>query len=92
MQIDPSESEPVELADFMQVNTRSYGNTELLFFELKHSTRVRSEDLVALRLFRDDYPTAKRHLLHLGNEEYSEGEIEVRPLETTLLRLLEVVS
>ena len=35
VQIDPSEAEPVELADFAEVDNRKYGNTQLLFFERK---------------------------------------------------------
>jgi 16S rRNA (guanine966-N2)-methyltransferase len=34
-QIDPSEYEPVELADFNEASSRKYGNTQLLFFERK---------------------------------------------------------
>lgn len=35
VQIDPSEFEPVELTDFIEVDSRSYGNTQILFFERK---------------------------------------------------------
>jgi len=75
-----------------EVDLVLYGPRGIHAFELKHSTRVRSEDLAPLKLFRDDYPTARCHLLYLGNEEYTEGEITVRPLETTLVRLLEILS
>jgi predicted AAA+ superfamily ATPase len=69
-----------------------YGPRGLHAFELKHADRVRGEDLASLNLFLEDYPTAKCHLLYLGNEEYSESGISVMPLETALLRFVEITG
>ena len=35
VQIDPSEYEPVELSDFVETETRKYGNTQFVFFQLR---------------------------------------------------------
>jgi 16S rRNA G966 N2-methylase RsmD len=35
VQIDPSEFEPIELTDFIETESRSYGNTQILFFARK---------------------------------------------------------
>jgi predicted AAA+ superfamily ATPase len=67
-----------------------YGPRGIHAFELKHANRVRSEDAAGLKLFLRDYPSAKCHLLHLGNDEYNEGGISVMPLETALRRFVEI--
>jgi predicted AAA+ superfamily ATPase len=69
-----------------------YGPRGIHAFELKHADRVRSEDTASLNLFLQDYPTAKCHLLYLGNEEYYEGGISVMPLEMALRRFVEITS
>ena len=69
-----------------------YGPRGIHAFELKHADRVRSEDTASLNLFLQDYPTAKCHLLYLGNEEHYEGGISVMPLEMALRRFVEITS
>jgi predicted AAA+ superfamily ATPase len=69
-----------------------YGPRGIHAFELKHADRVRGEDISALQLFLRDYPTAKCHLLYLGNEEYSESGISILPLEKALKHFAEIVA
>lgn len=69
-----------------------YGPRGIHAFELKHADRLRGEDTASLRLFLQDYPTAKCHLLHSGNEQYNEGGISVMPLETALRKFVEIVT
>ena len=61
-------------------------------FELKHADRVGGEDTTSLKLFLHDYPSAKCHLLYLGNEEYHEDGVSVIPLETALRTLVSIVG
>ena len=68
-----------------------YGERGLVAFEVKRSSRVRSEDFRALRLFQKDYPPARLYLLHLGTRRWHEGGVEVVPFAeaiTTLDKLL----
>jgi len=69
-----------------------YGPRGLHAFEIKHADRVRSEDTASLRLFLQDYPSAKCHLLYLGHEEYHEGGISVVPLEAALRNFAKITS
>lgn len=69
-----------------------YGPRGIHAFELKHADRVRGEDTESLKLFLQDYPSAKCHLLYLGNEEYHEGGISVMPLEAALRRFVEITG
>lgn len=45
-----------------------YGDLGLVSIEAKYSNRVRSEDLRALKAFKEDYPEAVCHLVYLGAE------------------------
>ena len=69
-----------------------YGPRGIHAFELKHADRVRSEDTSSLKLFLQDYPSAKCHLLYLGNEAYHEDGVSVLPLETALRRFVEIAG
>ena len=69
-----------------------YGPRGIHAFELKHADRVREEDTHSLKLFSQDYPGAKCHLIYLGSEQYSEGGISVMPLETALRKFVEMTS
>jgi len=69
-----------------------YGPRGIHAFELKHADRVRGEDTTSLKLFLHDYPSAKCHLLYLGNEEYHEDGVSVIPLETALRRFVSIVG
>lgn len=56
-----------------------YGERGLRAFEVQRSHVVRDEDLRALRLFQEDYPVAKLHLLHLGDLRRHDRGIDVLP-------------
>jgi len=64
-----------------------YGERGLRAFEVQRSSRVRPEDLRALRLFLDDYPTARACLAHVGTRRWHESGIEVVPLADLLLEI-----
>ena len=69
-----------------------YGPKGIHAFDLKHDDRVRQEDTSGLKLFLQDYPSAKCHLLYLGNDEYFESDISIMPLETALKKLVAIIS
>lgn len=64
-----------------------YGERGLRAFEVKMSQTVRSEDLRGLTRFREDYPSAKLHLLHLGSRRWHERGIEVLPFAECVANL-----
>jgi predicted AAA+ superfamily ATPase len=45
-----------------------YGDLGLVATEAKYASRVRSEDLRALKAFKADYPEAVCHLVYMGEE------------------------
>jgi predicted AAA+ superfamily ATPase len=69
-----------------------YGPRGIHAFELKHTARIRSEDSASLRLFLQDYPSAKCYLLHLGTESYAENEVSVLPLTQALTQFTALVG
>jgi len=56
-----------------------YGERGLRAFEVKMTQRIRSDDLHALLRFREDFPQARTHLLHLGNRQWHDRGVEVIP-------------
>lgn len=64
-----------------------YGERGLYAFEIKRNARVRDDDLIPLRAFREDYPMAKSFLLHGGRERRHQDGIEVVPIEHALVHL-----
>ncbi len=69
-----------------------YGPRGIHAFELKHADRIRGEDVTSLKLFLQDYPGAKGHLLYLGSEEYHEAGISVMPLEAALRTFVQIAG
>ena len=66
-------------SDGREVDFVLYGERGLHAFEIRRSSRFREADLAALRLFCEDYPEAKAHLLYGGTQRYRFGPIEVLP-------------
>lgn len=54
-----------------------YGENGLLAFEFKSSARLRDSDFANLRLFAEDYPQAKLHLVYGGKESRSHAGIRI---------------
>jgi predicted AAA+ superfamily ATPase len=71
----------------LEVDFVLYGERGLKAFEVKRASRVRDEDLQALRAFLSDYPTAEARLLYGGSRRYHEGPIEIVPLRDGLQEL-----
>lgn len=64
-----------------------YGENAFVAIEVKHSSRVDSHDLRALRTFASDYPEATCFLLYRGTERLKIGEVWCIPVEEFLLNL-----
>ena len=64
-----------------------YGETGLLALEVKNAARVHSNDLRALRAFREDYPEAEAALLYRGRERLRIDGIRCLPVEDFLRRM-----
>lgn len=61
-----------------------YGEHGLLAFEIKRQGRVRDDDLAPLQAFGEEYPVAKRFLLHAGKERRHHAGIEIVPIVDAL--------
>ena len=68
-----------------------YGERGLLAFEIKRHGRVRDEDLGPLQVFGEEYPVAKRFLLHAGKERRHQAGVDIVPLQHALLHLDELL-
>ncbi|MGK5088578.1 AAA family ATPase [Bdellovibrionota bacterium FG-2] len=71
----------------VEVDFVVYGQDTFMALEVKHSTRIRMEDLRGLRAFKEDYPEAKVMFLYLGSRQETHHGIACVPLEQFLLRL-----
>lgn len=73
--------------DGLEVDLVLDGGGGLHAFEAKRAARLRGEDFVGLRAFRQDYPSARCTLAYGGTKRYHEGAIEVLPLGDLLAEL-----
>jgi len=64
-----------------------YGERGLRAFEIKMGQTVRTEDLRALRRFREDFPQAEAHLLYLGQRRWHDRGVEVLPFFDCVTKL-----
>ncbi len=69
-----------------------YGERGLVAVEVKRSHRLRDEDLATLRLFGDDYPSARRHLFYGGARKYVLDGIHVWPLAIGLRAIPDILA
>lgn len=72
-----------------EVDIVMYGENDIKAIEVKSSTRVRSEDLKALKAFAQDYPMAKLYLFYGGDETYYDGKITIMPVNKALQNMQE---
>jgi uncharacterized protein len=77
--------------DGHEVDFVLYGERGLHAFEVKRSARVRSEDLVGLKMFAADYPMAKTALLYGGKDRLQIDGVDVLPFTWALPRLVELI-
>ncbi len=64
-----------------------YGERGLLAIEVKRNPRVRDDDLASLQAFGEEYPVAKRFLVHTGKERRHQSGVEILPLAQLLQEL-----
>ncbi len=63
------------------------GKNKLLAIEIKHSRKVHSQDLKALKSFKEDYPEAELMLIYLGDKQQDIDEIKIIPANDFLLNI-----
>lgn len=68
----------------LEVDFVIYGPSTFEAIEVKNSTRIRPEDLRALKAFASDYPEATCTLLYRGTEELVRDQIRIVPVEQYL--------
>lgn len=62
-----------------EVDLVLYGENGFLAFEFKSGSRLRESDFANLKLFGEDYPQAKLHLVYTGSEARSHAGIRIIP-------------
>jgi predicted AAA+ superfamily ATPase len=76
----------------VEVDLVLYGERGLHAFEITRASVFRESDLAGLRLFCDDYPQARGHLLYGGTKRYRFDAIEVVPFGEALGRLDQLLA
>lgn len=71
----------------LEVDFVLYGERGLHAFEVKRAARLRSGDYDGLRAFAADYPMATCTLAYGGTKRFTEGAIEVVPIDALLAEL-----
>lgn len=71
----------------IEVDFVLYGERGIHAFEAKRAARLRSTDYDGLRAFHEDYPMATCTLAYSGTKRFTEGPIEVVPIEELLLEI-----
>lgn len=71
----------------VEVDFIVYGESGIYAMEVKNSDKVRPQDLRPLSAFRDDYPQAKKILLHRGSERFVRNDILCMPCDQFLKNL-----
>ena len=69
-----------------------YGPRGFHAFEIKRSSKVTSDALKGLKLFGEDYPEAKLHLIYLGKHKQYQGPITSIPFMEALQALPEMLK
>jgi predicted AAA+ superfamily ATPase len=71
----------------VEVDFIIYGESGIFAIEVKNSNKVRPQDLRPLRAFGEDYPQARKILLHRGNERFIRNDILCMPCDQFLKKL-----
>ena len=76
----------------VEVDFVLYGERGLWAIEVKHSGRVRPDDLIGLRAFGADYPEARLLLLHMGEQPEQHGAVRVMPVRDFLPQIQQILG
>lgn len=71
----------------LEVDFVLYGERGIHAIEVKHTARLRSDDLKGLRAFLTDYPMAKGTVIYMGDRVEHDGDIEILPASMALATL-----
>ena len=84
---DPHELYYWQTRSQVEIDFIIYGPSGIHAIEVKNSTRVRPEDLRALKSFGEDYPQSQRYLLYRGKDRIKRDDVLCIPCEEFLLAL-----
>lgn len=74
--------------DQVEVDFVIYGERGIHAFEVKRKSNLSIKDFKGLKLFQQDYPMAKLHMLYGGSKSYYEGNVHVQPFAQVLKHLI----
>ncbi|MDP2951468.1 MAG: ATP-binding protein [bacterium] len=74
-------------ASQFEVDFILYGRKGIIAVEVKRTKKPSAKDLKGLKVFLQDYPTAKAYFVYLGEKIMSEGKIEILPVKDFLKQL-----
>jgi len=75
-----------------EVDLVLYGENGFHAFEFKSSARLREADFAGLRLFAEDYPHARRHLVYGGSERRAHAGVDIVPAREFFLKATELLA
>lgn len=67
-------------ANQFEVDFVLYGKKGIIAIEVKRTKKPSAKDFKGLKMFLQDYPTAKAYFVYLGEKIMSEGKIEILPV------------
>ena len=76
----------------VEVDFVLYGERGLWAIEVKHSGKVRPDDLAGLRTFGADYPEAQLLLLNMGDHAEQHGGVRVLPVRDFLPNIAQLLG
>ncbi|MEW6367234.1 MAG: DUF4143 domain-containing protein [Acidobacteriota bacterium] len=75
-----------------EVDIVAYGRRGLVAIEVKRGARLSRRDAAGLRLFKEDYPSARCYLFYGGSHREYWDEIEVWPVEDAIRSLGQILA
>lgn len=77
-------------ASQFEVDFVLYGKKGIIAVEVKRTKKPSAKDFKGLKMFLQDYPTAKACFVYLGEKIMSEGKIEILPVKDFLKQFYEM--
>lgn len=75
----------------VEVDFVLYGKDKLIAIEVKRKDTITKSDLMGLRTFKDDYPTAQQFVFYGGSKTLNIGGITAIPIKEALLNLRRIL-
>ena len=69
-----------------------YGEKGIIAFEVKRTGKVNNKMLKGLKVFIEQYPSAKAYFIYGGERKMSHGNIEILPIVDALKNLPKILT